>query len=52
MSSGEEGAPVPKKMHDGYHGWMKTIPKNSHVRHWLYIASCRREDTCKQTYMN
>ncbi|KAH7476219.1 hypothetical protein PRIC1_000231 [Phytophthora ramorum] len=26
MSSGEEDAP---KMHSGYHGWMKTIPKTS-----------------------
>ncbi|GAB9473092.1 Activator of 90 kda heat shock protein atpase 1 [Globisporangium polare] len=29
MSSGDEAAPTPKKMHEGYHGWMKTIPKTS-----------------------
>lgn len=32
MSSGDEAAPTPKKMHEGYHGWMKTIPKTSQVR--------------------
>jgi hypothetical protein len=27
--SGDEG---DKKLHSGYHGWMKTIPKTNHVR--------------------
>lgn len=38
MASGDEAAPAPKKMHEGYHGWMKTISKTSQVRRWLYYC--------------